>query len=48
MFIWSNGCKYIGNFVEDVRSGYGEMYWSDGTVYKGEWRGGEQVEAILI
>ena len=43
MFIWSNGSKYLGNFVNDVRDGYGEMYWSDGTVYKGQWKNGQQV-----
>jgi hypothetical protein len=28
---------YKGNFINDLKHGYGEMYWYDGTVYKGEW-----------
>ena len=27
---------------EDERHGYGEMYWTDGSVYKGEWNNGKQ------
>ena len=26
----------------DQRSGYGEMFWNDGSVYKGQWVDGEQ------
>ena len=25
-----------------MRNGYGEMYWNDGSFYKGEWRKGIQ------
>jgi hypothetical protein len=28
--------------VEDRREGYGEMFWTDGSFYKGEWKGGVQ------
>jgi len=32
----------------DNRGGYGEMYWNDGSVYKGEWKNGSQEgEGIL-
>lgn len=39
---WSSGNWYRGNFVNDMREGYGEMHWKDGTVYKGEWKAGIQ------
>lgn len=25
-----------------MREGYGEMHWKDGTIYKGEWKQGNQ------
>lgn len=28
--------------MEDVRHGYGEMYWADGSNYKGDWDSGMQ------
>jgi len=28
--------------LNDERNGYGEMYWTDGSVYKGEWIKGIQ------
>jgi hypothetical protein len=36
----------MGSFSNDVRQGYGEMYWNDGNVYKGEWNNGAQIEEI--
>jgi hypothetical protein len=27
---------------KDKRHGYGEMYWTDGSIYKGEWINGIQ------
>lgn len=29
-------------YKDDERDGYGEMYWVDGSNYKGEWRQGIQ------
>lgn len=26
---------YKGNYFDDLRHGYGEMYWVDGSYYKG-------------
>jgi len=34
VFIWKSGNQYCGNFFDDLRDGYGEMYWKDGTTYK--------------
>ena len=30
----------IGNYVNNVRDGYGEYYYADGKIYKGMWKGG--------
>ena len=31
--LWSNGDKYVGNFVEGLRDGQGTLYFKDGTTY---------------
>jgi len=36
-FTWESGNMYKGCYKEDERHGYGEMYWTDGSCYKGEW-----------
>jgi hypothetical protein len=33
---------YKGHYFEDLREGFGEMFWTDGSYYKGEWRKGNQ------
>ena len=33
---------YKGNYFDDLRHGYGEMYWLDGSYYKGMWERGIQ------
>lgn len=33
----SLGMEYRGKYVDDMRQGYGEMKYSDGRVYRGEW-----------
>ena len=40
-FVWPDGKKYIGNYVEDKKEGYGEFSWQDGKVYKGMWKNGK-------
>ena len=30
-----------GNFTEDQFDGYGEFYWDNGNVYKGNWTNGK-------
>ena len=39
---YSTGNFYKGNFVEDKKDGYGEMFWKDSSFYKGEWKYGIQ------
>jgi len=38
---YSNGDKYVGNFVNGVRSGQGTYTWANGTIYNGEFVNGE-------
>ena len=33
---------YEGLYHDDKRQGYGEMFWVDGTTYKGNWMHGAQ------
>ena len=33
---------YKGNYVKDQKKGYGEMYWKDGSIYRGYWDNGVQ------
>ena len=42
MFQWASGNIYKGEYREDERDGYGEMYWTDGSCYQGEWIRGIQ------
>ena len=39
---WPNGRKYIGEYVDNKKSGYGEYFWPDGRCYRGEWLNGLQ------
>ncbi len=42
MFRWQSGNIYEGTYFDDMRHGYGEMRWADGSWYKGEWKFGVQ------
>jgi len=52
IFTWPNGRKYIGEFVNDKKEGYGIHEWyilfinwnkrPDGRKYKGFWRNGKR------
>ena len=37
-YIWSNGDKYEGEFVDGIRQGRGVLITTDGDRYEGEWR----------
>ncbi len=39
-YIWKNGNLYEGNFVNDLREGYGE-YVFENRKYKGQWKEGK-------
>lgn len=36
-FCWSTGNKYVGNWLNDEKSGEGIFYWANGDVYDGHW-----------
>ena len=35
---WSNGCEYTGEFVENVKHGFGEILQPNGKKYIGGWK----------
>ena len=41
VFIWKDGRKYEGSYVQDKKEGYGIFHWPDGRIYKGMWKGGK-------
>jgi len=34
-FVWPDGRKYVGAYIEDKKHGFGEFEWPDGRKYKG-------------
>ena len=34
-FLWADGYRYTGAFVEGLKTGYGEYYYKNGDSYKG-------------
>jgi hypothetical protein len=39
---YSNGTKFIGNYVDNVREGYGEYYQASGKIFKGNYKKGKR------
>ena len=39
---YSNGCRYVGFFVDDRRHGYGKCWYDNGSVYAGNWKEGKR------
>ena len=33
----TSGATYTGEWLNDMRDGYGEQRWPDGSVYTGQW-----------
>ena len=44
IYTWKSKARYVGNYVNDVREGYGEYFFPDMRVIKGDWRNGELVK----
>jgi hypothetical protein len=40
VFQWASGNNYKGEYKDDERDGFGEMQWTDGSVYIGDWSRG--------
>lgn len=41
-YSYASGGKYVGEFVDGLRSGSGTFTWEDGQWYKGNWKEGKQ------
>lgn len=41
-FTWTDGRKYIGDYIEDKKHGQGTFEWPDGRKYIGGWKNGKQ------
>lgn len=41
-FTWSDGRKYVGDYVNDKKEGHGVFTWPDGREYDGNWKNGKQ------
>ncbi|KAK6147092.1 hypothetical protein DH2020_018004 [Rehmannia glutinosa] len=39
-YLWSDGCKYEGEWRCGMRHGYGKLQWPSGALYEGEFSGG--------
>lgn len=37
LFLWPDGRRYLGEYKDDLKHGYGEFYWVDNRAYKGFW-----------
>ena len=40
-FVWPNGDRYIGQYINGKRNGLGDMEYGDGDIYRGAWRNGQ-------
>lgn len=41
-YIWADGRKYEGEYINDKKDGYGVYTWADGRKYQGYWANGKQ------
>ena len=44
VYQWESGWSYKGNFDNDLRNGFGELYNATKLVYRGFWRNGQQTD----
>ena len=42
MWTGIDGCSHEGEFVDDLREGYGVYKWPDGSKYEGDWKSDKQ------
>ncbi len=40
--VWSNGCKYVGKYVNGLQNGKGSITWPDGDSYVGDYVNGKR------
>lgn len=41
VYMWADGRKYEGEYVNDKKHGYGIYTYPDGRSYKGQWASGK-------
>ena len=39
---WGDGRMFVGQYLDDRKSGHGMYLWADGRAYNGEWLNGKQ------
>ena len=42
IYIYADGVRYDGQYLNDKKEGYGLYYWTDGRQYEGWWSAGKQ------
>ncbi len=42
VYIWKDGRKYEGEYLNDKKHGFGVYTWADGRRYEGNWAHGKQ------
>lgn len=42
IYIYADGVRYDGQYLNDKKEGYGVYYWTDGRKYEGWWHLGKQ------
>lgn len=42
IYLYSDGVRYDGEYVDDKKDGFGIYYWTDGRKYEGWWFKGKQ------
>jgi hypothetical protein len=40
-FVWADGRKYVGAYVNDRKEGHGSFLWTNGKKFEGEWLDGK-------
>ncbi len=40
VFVWEDGRRYEGEYVDDKKHGKGKFKWPDGRLYDGQWENG--------
>ena len=38
---WPDGRRYEGNYVNDLKDGFGTFWWADKRTYAGGWKSGK-------
>jgi hypothetical protein len=42
IYVYADGVRYDGQYLNDKKEGYGMYYWTDGRKYEGWWHKGKQ------